>query len=122
MMAPNPLLIEHFDHPRGAGTFGVADGVRRGEAGSEHHGAVIRIELRCDGATVTDARFKAWGCPATIACASLVTEWVRGRTLPELRVIDVRGLADPLELPIDRLYAPLLVEDALRAAATEESQ
>ena len=122
MMYANPLLLDHFDAPRGAGEFADAPGVRRGEAGSEHHGAVIRLELRCDGATVTDARFKAWGCPATIACASLVTEWVRGRTLADARAVDVRGLAEPLELPIDRLYAPLLVEDALRAAATEESR
>ncbi len=122
MMTPNPLLLDHFEHPRGAGAFDASDAVRRGEAGSEHHGAVIRVELRCDGATVTDARFKAWGCPATIACASLVTEWVRGRTLADARVVDVRGLAEPLELPIDRLYAPLLVEDALRAAATEEQR
>lgn len=120
MMTTNALLLDHFDHPRGAGTFESTDAVRRGEAGSEHHGAVIRIELRCDGETVTDARFKAWGCPATIACASLVTEWVRGRTLLDARAVDVRGLADPLDLPIDRLYAPLLVEDALRAAANEE--
>ncbi|MEX0900884.1 MAG: iron-sulfur cluster assembly scaffold protein [Gammaproteobacteria bacterium] len=122
MMTPNPQLLDHFDNPRGAGSFGETEGVRRGQAGSEHHGAVIRIELRCDGATVADARFKAWGCPATIACASLVAEWVRGRTLADARAVDVRNLADPLQLPIDRLYAPLLVEDALRAAATEEQR
>lgn len=119
MMTPNTLLLDHFDRPRCAGTFGEIEAVRRGDAGSEHHGAVIRMELRCDGTVVTDARFKAWGCPATIACASLVAEWVRGRTLAEARDVDVRVLAEPLELPIDRLYAPLLVEDALRAATTE---
>jgi nitrogen fixation protein NifU and related proteins len=119
MMSPNPLLLDHFDRPRSVGTFAGADDILRGEAGSEHHGAVIRIELRRDGAMVVDARFKAWGCPATIACASLVTEWVRGRTLADARAVDVRGLVAPLELPIDRLYAPLLVEDALRAAAKE---
>lgn len=122
MMTPNPQLLDHFDHPRGAGSFGESEAVRRGEAGSEHHGAVIRMELRCDGTVVTDARFKAWGCPATIGCASLVAEWVRGRTLAEARAVDVRGLAEPFELPIDRLYAPLLVEDALRAAASEEQR
>ena len=120
MMDANALLLDHFDHPRGAGTFAGADGVLRGAAGSEHHGAVIRIELRRDGETVVDARFKAWGCPATIACASLVTEWLRGRTLADARAVDVRDLVAPLELPVDRLYAPLLVEDALRAAAHEE--
>ena len=117
----NPLLVDHFERPRGAGSFDAGvRGVRRGEAGSEHHGALVRIELAlaADG-TVADARFKAWGCPATIACASLVTEWVRGRTLAAARGADVRGLAEPLELAVDRLYAPLVVEDALRAAATE---
>ena len=120
-MHANPLLVDHFERPRGAGGFDAGAGdVRRGEAGSEHHGALVRIELAlaADG-TVADARLKAWGCPATIACASLVTEWVRGRTLAAARGADVRGLAEPLELAVDRLYAPLVVEDALRAAATE---
>ena len=121
-MRANTLLIDHFEHPRGAGHFDASTGpVRRGEAGSEHHGALVRIELAlaADG-TVADARFKAWGCPATIACASLVSEWVRGRTLAAVRAADVRALAEPLELAVDRLYAPLVVEDALRAAATED--
>ena len=119
----NATLLDHFDHPRGAGGFDPSTpAVRRGEAGSEHHGALVRIELACDGPRVADARFKAWGCPATIACASVVTEWVCGRTLEEERTADVRALANPLELAVDRLYAPLLVEDALRAAAQEEQE
>ena len=118
----NALLLDHFDTPRGAGELDDAPGVRRGEAGSEHHGAIVRFALKtAAGDRIEDIRFKAWGCPATIACASLVSDWARGRSLAEAAALDVRALADPLELPVERLYAPLLVEDALRAATGGKS-
>lgn len=115
----NALLLDHFEHPRGAGAFDPdTAGVRYGEAGSEHHGAVVRFGLKCgaDG-RIDEARFQAWGCPATIACASLVAEWAGGRSLADAAALGVRELAAPLDLPTDRLYAPLLVEDALHDAA-----
>lgn len=117
----NALWSEHFRAPRGAGVFDDMAGVRRGEAGSVHHGAVVRLDLKCGAeGRISEARFKAWGCAGTIACASLVAEWAAGRTLDEARTLDVRALAAPLELPPERLYAPLVVEDALRAAAGGE--
>lgn len=122
MLDANALLLDHFDRPRGGGAFPVGEpGVRRGEAGSERHGAMVRIELKsgADG-RIEDSRFSAWGCAGTLACASLVTEWVRGRTLAEVRTAEVRKLAEPLALPPERLYAPLMVEDALRQAAEED--
>lgn len=116
----NALLLDHFDAPRGAGDVEDGPGVRRGEAGSEHHGALVRFALKTDAeGRIEDARFKAWGCPATIACASLVAEWARGRRMDEAAALDVRALVAPLELPVERLYAPLMVEDALRAATGE---
>lgn len=122
MIDANPVLLDHFDNPRRVGAFdtGVPD-VRRGEAGSRHQGAVVRFELLTDPeGRVTDCRFKAWGCASTIACASLVAEWLPGRTLDEARGADVRSLTGALELPVERAYAPLVVEDALRAAANED--
>ncbi len=118
----NALLLDHFDHPRHAGEFpSESDGVCRGEAGSEHHGAVIQFALKTgEDGRISEARFKAWGCTATIACASLVAEWAVGHTLSDARELDVRDLASPFELAPERLYAPLLVEDALRAASAEE--
>jgi len=118
----NALLLAHFDHPRHAGDFpGQAGDIRRGEAGSEHHGALVRFALKMgDDGRISDLRFKAWGCAATIACASLVAEWAIGRTLEDARSLDVRALVAPFQLAPERLYAPLLVEDALRAASADE--
>lgn len=117
MIDANALLLDHFDNPRRAGSFPPGTpGVRSGEAGTRHHGAVARFELMVEGDRVADCRFKAWGCAGTIATASLVAEWLPGRTLEEARSADVRSLAAPLELPVERAYAPLVVEDALRAA------
>lgn len=124
MIGANEALLDHFDHPRRVGVFPTDQaGVRRGEAGSRHHGAVVRFELLVaqDG-KVADCRFMAWGCAGTIACASLVTDWLPGRTLDQVRAIDVRSLTAELELPVERAYAPLVVEDALRAAAGEETE
>lgn len=123
MIGANAVLLDHFDHPRRVGAFPTGQtGVSRGEAGSRHHGAVVRFELLVapDG-KVVDCRFKAWGCAGTIACASLVTDWLPGRTLDDVRAADVRSLTAALELPVERAYAPLVVEDALRAAADEET-
>lgn len=122
VIGANPLLLDHFDHPRRVGVFPTDQpGVRRGEAGSPHHGAMVRFELQVGpGRKIVDCRFKAWGCAGTIACASLAAEWLPGRTLDEARAADVRALTGALELPIERAYAPLVVEDAIRAAADEE--
>lgn len=123
MIGANEVLLDHFDHPRRVGVFPTDRvGVRRGEAGSRHHGAVVRFELLvAEEGEVEDCRFKAWGCAGTIACASLVAEWLPGRTLDEVRAADVRSLTSELELPVERAYAPLVVEDAIRAAAEEGS-
>lgn len=118
----NAFLLDHFDHPRHAGDFPEHPSrVCRGQAGSEHHGALIQFALKMgENGRISDTRFKAWGCASTIACASLVSEWAVGRTLSDARGLDVRALAAPFQLAPERLYAPLLVEDALRAASAEE--
>lgn len=92
----------------------------RGEAGSEHHGALVQIELVAADGRIEQAGFMAWGCAGTIAVASMVAAWAPGRTLDEARTLDVRVLVAPLELPPERMYAPLVVEDALRVAAGVE--
>lgn len=112
----NTLWQRHFREPTGAGGLGAA-ATHRGEAGSEHHGALVEIQLQAADGRIDQAGFMAWGCAGTIAVASMVASWAPGRTLDEARALDVRALAAPLELPPERMYAPLVVEDALRAAA-----
>jgi nitrogen fixation protein NifU and related proteins len=123
MLMMNELWRDHFRTPRGAGWFDDGDtGIRDGEAGSVHHGAVVQFGLKCgtDG-RIAEARFKAWGCAGTIACASMVAEWAAGRGLDEARTLDVQALTAPLELPPERMYAALVVEDALKAASGVET-
>lgn len=112
----NALWQRHFREPTGAGGLGAA-ATHHGEAGSEHHGALVQMELKATDGRIEQAGFMAWGCAGTIAVASMVAAWAPGRTLDEARVLDVRALSAPLELPPERMYAPLVVEDALRIAA-----
>lgn len=117
----NELWQRHFRDPVGAGGLG-RDATHRGQAGSEHHGALVEIELKCMAGRIEEAGFMAWGCAGTIAVASMVAAWAPGRTLDDALALDVRALAAPLGLPPERMYAPLVVEDALRAAAGVDKQ
>lgn len=117
-MTLNPVLLDYFDHPRGAGAFAAAEpGVAGGEAGSTAQGARVRFQLKIGpGGRIEAARFKAWGCSATIACASRVAEWLPGRDVEEAYNADVRRIVAALEVPVERTYALLVVEDAIKAA------
>lgn len=112
----NALWQKHFREPTGAGGLGSA-ATHRGEAGSEHHGALVQLEFSAIDGRIEQAGFMVWGCAGTIAVASMVAQWAPGRTMDEARTLDVRALTVALELPPERMYAPLVVEDALRKAA-----
>lgn len=120
-MTFSTALLDHFDHPRGAGEFADGEpGVVSGEAGEAAQGVVVRLQVKIGGGgRIEAARFKVLGCTATIACASLVAEWLPERTVEEAYNADVRRLVAALEIPAERMYAPLIVEDALRAALEE---
>lgn len=115
----NSLWQQHFREPTGAGGLGDA-ATHRGEAGSEHHGALVQLEFRAVDGRIERAGFMAWGCAGTIAVASMVAAWAPGHTLDEARALDVRSLTEALALPPERMYAPLVVEDALRVTAGVE--
>jgi nitrogen fixation NifU-like protein len=114
-------VLDHLRRPRNAGRFSRGEPrVGTGEAGSEEAGELLRVQLRAgaDG-RIAEARFQAFGCPATIAAGSVATELARGRTLAEVRALAPGTIADLLGLPRDRERSALLATRALDAAATD---
>ena len=111
-------VMQHFEAPRNAGRFAPdTRGVIVGHAGERRLGRAVRFELRLgDGTRVLESRYQVYGCPATIALCSIVSERLEGRPLAEAAGWDALALAEELKLPAAKRAAALLVEDALRAA------
>ena len=109
---------EHFRTPRNAGAFPAGtEGVIEGRAGSRRQGREIAFAMRLDGAgKVLECRYRVYGCPATVALCSVLSERLKGRTVPELGEPRGLALAEELELPPAKRAAALLLEDALAAA------
>jgi adenylylsulfate kinase len=117
----SPELLDHFRRPRNVGGLPAGDpDVGSADVSDADSGARVRLQLRVDpGGTVTEARFKAFGCSATIACASLATERARGRPAGEVERVAAADLARALALPAERLHAASLAERALREALAD---
>ncbi len=114
----SPLLLEHFQQPRNVGTL-ERGAAQTGTAvvGALEQGQLLQWQLHVAGDAIIDAvRFKAYGCPATIACASLLSEWVQGQSLEQAASLDANRLVAALALPPLKLHCALLAQDALRAA------
>jgi len=115
--APSDAVRAHLRDPVGAGSFPPeTPGVVSGDAGSIEDGRLVRIQLAVAAGAIADVRFKAFGCPATIACASLLAERLPGRSLAQAGQIDAAELAASLRLPPSRLGVADTVASALRAA------
>jgi nitrogen fixation NifU-like protein len=112
-------VLEHLRRPRNAGRLPRADpAVGTGEAGDAERGELLRVQLRAgEDGRVREARFQAFGCPATIAAGSVATELALGRTLAEVRAFDAAAIARPLALPADRVRIAELAIRALAGAA-----
>jgi len=110
----SPLVRELFRNPRSAGVLAPAPDVIAGEAGNIQTGAWVRFSVRVRDGLVTDARFKAYGCPHTLAAAAWVAEHLVGRRLDDAFPEGAAGLAQVLEAPAEKLGRLLIVEDALR--------
>lgn len=112
------LVRELFSQPQHAGSLPEAPGVSTGEAGSIERGAWIRFHLRIESGRVTDARFRAYGCPHTLAAAEWVCRHIVGQSVTEASAAPLQGAAEwarVLEAPAEKLGRLLIVEDALRA-------
>jgi len=120
-MAYSNKVIDHYENPRNVGSFPKdAEGVGTGMVGAPACGDVMKLHIRVgpDG-RIEDARFKTYGCGSAIASSSLVTEWVKGRTLDEATAIKNTQIAEELALPPVKIHCSILAEDAIKAAVAD---
>ena len=118
MLELGPAAREHFEHPRHVGALDpTAPDVAAALVGEPASGAILQLHLRMDAVgRIAAARFKAYGCGWTVACGSLLTEWLQGRTLAEAARFRHHELVDKLGVPPEKLHCAVLAETALRAA------
>jgi nitrogen fixation NifU-like protein len=117
-MAYSDKVIDHYENPRNVGALDKADpSVGTGMVGAPACGDVMKLQIRvgADG-VIQDARFKTYGCGSAIASSSLVTEWVKGKTLDEAMSIKNTHIAEELALPPVKIHCSILAEDAIKAA------
>jgi nitrogen fixation protein NifU and related proteins len=120
-MAYSEKLLDHYEKPRNVGSFDKdAEGVATGMVGAPACGDVMKLQIKVgkDG-VIEDARFKTYGCGSAIASSSLVTEWVKGKTLDEALAIKNTHIAEELALPPVKIHCSILAEDAIRAAIAD---
>lgn len=123
-MAYSDKVIDHYENPRNVGTLDKNDEhVGTGLVGAPACGDVMRLQIKVtDEGVIEDARFKTYGCGSAIASSSLVTEWVKGRTLDDALTIKNRDIASHLALPPVKIHCSVLAEDAIRAAIEDYKQ
>jgi len=117
-MAYSDKVVDHYENPRNVGTLDKADpNVGTGLVGAPACGDVMRLQLRIsDEGIIQDAKFKTFGCGSAIASSSLVTEWVKGKTVDEATLITNKEIAKELSLPPVKIHCSVLAEDAIKAA------
>ena len=118
-MAYSDKVIDHYENPRNVGSFEKDDPtVGTGMVGAPACGDVMKLQIKVDDVTciITDAKFKTYGCGSAIASSSLVTEWLKGKTLDEAGTIKNSRIAEELALPPVKIHCSILAEDAITAA------
>lgn len=117
-MAYSSAVIDHYENPRNVGSFDKSDtDVGTGMVGAPACGDVMKLQIKVrDDGIITDAKFKTYGCGSAIASSSLVTEWVKGKTLDEAITIRNTDIAQELALPPVKIHCSILAEDAIKAA------
>ena len=117
-MAYSQQVIDHYENPRNVGSFAKDDvDVGTGMVGAPACGDVMKLQIKVDEhGIIKDARFKTYGCGSAIASSSLVTEWIKGKTLAEAGTIKNTTIAQELALPPVKIHCSILAEDAIKAA------
>ena len=120
-MAYGEKVIDHYEHPRNVGVMDTqSSDVGTGMVGAPACGDVMRLQIQVsDDGVIEDAKFKTYGCGSAIASSSLLTEWVKGKTLEEAQEIKNTDIAEELALPPVKVHCSVLAEDAIRAAITD---
>ena len=124
-MAYSEKVVDHYENPRNVGTFDKGDDtVGTGMVGAPACGDVMKLQIKVNPVTgvIEDARFKTYGCGSAIASSSLVTEWVKGKTLDQAASIKNSEIAQELALPPVKIHCSILAEDAIKAAVSDYKQ
>ena len=116
-MAYSEAVLDHYNNPRNVGKLNPDDAnVGTGLVGAPACGDVMKLQIRVENGIITDAKFKTYGCGSAIASSSLVTEWVKGRTLDQASAIRNTDIAQELALPPVKIHCSILAEDAIKSA------
>lgn len=120
-MAYSDKVIDHYENPRNVGSFDKNDeSVGTGMVGAPACGDVMRLQIKVNGeGIIEDAKFKTYGCGSAIASSSLITEWVKGKSLDDALAIKNSEIAEELELPPVKVHCSILAEDAIKAAVAD---
>jgi nitrogen fixation protein NifU and related proteins len=121
-MAYSEKVVDHYENPRNVGSFEKGDdSVGTGMVGAPACGDVMKLQIKVNPATglIEDAKFKTYGCGSAIASSSLVTEWVKGKSLDEALTIKNTHIAEELALPPVKIHCSILAEDAIKAAVQD---
>ena len=113
-------VLDHYENPRNVGSFAKDDpAVGVGLVGAPACGDVLKLSIKVEDGVITDAKFKTYGCGSAIASSSLVTEWVKGRTLDQAEEIKNSDIANELALPPVKIHCSILAEDSIKAAIAD---
>ena len=119
-MAYSDKVIDHYEHPRNVGKLDTDSlKVGTGMVGAPACGDVMRLQIEVEDDLIKDAKFKTYGCGSAIASSSLLTEWVKGKTLEEAQEIKNKEIAQELALPPVKIHCSVLAEDAIKAAISD---
>jgi len=121
-MAYSEKVVEHYENPRNVGSFDKGDDtVGTGMVGAPACGDVMKLQIKVNPVTglIEDAKFKTYGCGSAIASSSLVTEWIKGKSLDEALTIKNTHIAEELALPPVKIHCSILAEDAIKAAVND---
>ena len=113
-------VLDHYENPRNAGSFAKGDdNVGTGLVGAPACGDLMKLQIKVIDGIITDAKFKTYGCGSAIASSSLVTEWVKGKTLDQASSLKNSQIAEELSLPPVKIHCSILAEDAVKAAVED---
>ena len=119
-MAYSEKVLDHYENPRNVGKFDPKENnIGTGMVGAPSCGDVMRLQIKVEDDLITDAKFKTYGCGSAIASSSLLTEWVKGRSLEQATAIKNKDIAEELSLPPVKIHCSVLAEDAIKAAIAD---
>ena len=119
-MSYSDKVLDHYENPRNVGSFDASDrSIGTGLVGAPACGDVLKLQIKVENDVITDAKFKTYGCGSAIASSSLVTTWLKGKTLQEANEIKNTEIAEELALPPVKIHCSILAEDAIKSAIAD---